>query len=218
MNIIDLTGLIEEGMWLDNPLILPPVIERFASVDGPTGWDAHRFTLSTIMGTYMEASAHLFLDGETIDQVLPERFICPAVVLSLPDCFPNQAICADDLRAVNADLHAGDAVLISTGWERRWNKTGFVEESPYFTLDAMQWLLDTGAAIIGADLPCFDSPTRPEGVVKLLFQHGRLLVAPLINLRLAGEKNMLKSTLIALPLKIKGVCGTPCRAILVDSI
>jgi len=218
MGVIDLTGLIEEGMWLDNPHILPPVIEHIASVNGQIGWDAHRFTLSTIMGTYLEASAHLFLEGETIDQILPERFICPAVLLQLPDCVPNQAIHADDLRAVNVQLQTGDAALIATGWERRWNKPEFVSESPYFTLDAMQWLLDAGSLIIGADIPSFDNPVHPQGVVKLLFQLGRLLIAPLVNLRLAGEQNIIKPILIALPLKIKGVCGAPCRAILVDSI
>jgi kynurenine formamidase len=217
MDVIDLTGLIEEGMWLDNPWITPPTIEPVAKINGPGGFDAHRFTLSTILGTYLEASAHLLPNGETIDQVAPERFIRPACVIQLPDLQPRQAISAQDLQSAGPVPQPGEAVLVATGWDRRWNRPGFVEDGPFFKLDAMQWLLDHGAAIIGADLPSFDNPRAPEGVVRLLFDAGRLLLAPLINLRDAARLNTPHPWLVALPLKIKGVCGTPCRALLVKN-
>lgn len=215
MEIIDLTGLIEEGMWLDNPWITPPRIEPVATIDGPAGFDAHQFTLSTILGTYLEASAHLLPEGETIDQVAPERFVRPATIIQLPDLKPRQFIHLADLQAGGAVPKAGDAVIIATGWDRFWNSPGFVEDSPYFSIEAMQWLLDQGAAIVGADLPSFDNPRAPEGVVHLLFGAGRLLLAPLTNLRETSRLNDPRPLLAAFPLKIKGVCGTPCRALLI---
>jgi arylformamidase len=216
MQVIDLTGLIEEGMWLDNPWITPPTIEPVATINGPEGFDAHRFTLSTILGTYLEASAHLRINGETIDQIPVERFIRPATVFQLPDLEAGQAISSRDLIAVGVSPQPGDAVLVATGWDRFWNQPGFVEDGPYFTLDAMRWLLDRGAVIIGADIPSFDNPHQPAGVLRVLFDSTCLLLAPLVNLREALHLNTPRPWLLALPLKIKGVCGTPCRALLVD--
>jgi arylformamidase len=216
MQVIDLTGMIEEGMWLDNPWVTPPVIESIATINGPAGFEAHQFTLSTVLGTYLEASAHLRAGGETIDQVAVERFISPAIVIQLPDMEPGQAIYSSDLNKTGANPQLGDAVLVATGWDRFWNQPGFVEKGPFFTKDAMEWLLDRGTAVIGADIPSFDNPCQPEGVVRMLFDADRLLLAPLINLRHASQLKTPYPWLLALPLKIKGVCGTPCRALLID--
>lgn len=214
MNVIDLTGTIEEGMWLDNPWIPAPTIELIASIDGPAGWEAHRLTLATILGTYIEASAHLIREGETIDEVSPERFIRPAAVIQLPDLDAGEAITRQALAVSGICPRPGDALLVSTGWDRRWNQPGFVEDSPYFTLEAMQWMIDTSPAIIGADIPCFDHPNQPNVTVRLLFDNNCLLLAPLVNLRAARRLSSSRMWLAALPIKIKGVCGTPCRALL----
>ncbi|HVO41151.1 MAG TPA: cyclase family protein [Aggregatilineales bacterium] len=213
--ILDITGLIEESMWSYPPPVTRPAIERIASLDGADGWDAHRMTLCTLTGTYLEASAHLLVNGETIDHVAPERFIRPATVLQLPDCAPGYPITPDDLAAAATDTapRRGDALLVATGWDRMWNQPRFVQDSPHFTSSAMAWLVDTGATVIGGDVPCFDDPAHPVGVNKLLFGAGSLILAPLVKLRQATRRDLL---LIALPLRVKGVCGTPCRALLVS--
>jgi arylformamidase len=212
MRILDLTGLIEETMWHYDPPVTPLVIEQIAGRDGPAGWDAHRLTLCTLTGTYLEASAHLLAGGDTIDQVPLERFVRPATILQLPDCAPGYAIGPDDLAAARVIPERGDAVLVATGWDRMWNRPGYVSDSPHFSQAAMRWLVDTGASIIGGDIPCFDDPAHPVGVNRLLFEAGCLILAPLINLRQAALERPL---LVALPLRVEGVCGTPCRAILI---
>ena len=47
------------------------------------------------------------------------------------------------------------------------------------------------------------------------FAAERLLLAPLVNLRQAGSG---RYTLVALPLNIPGVCGTPVRAVLIEGM
>ena len=213
MRVIDVTGTIEFPMWHYPAPVTPPVIEPIASLDDPAGWEAHRMTLCTLTGTYLEAAAHLLPGGETIIDVAPARLIRPASILQLPDCAPGYAITVQDFVATGVHPQTGDAVLVATGWDRMWNQPGYVEDSPHLTPEAMQWLVDSGASIIGGDMPCFDHPTEPQGVNVVLFRAGCLILAPLVNLRSAGAERL---WLIALPLKIKGVCGTPCRAILVD--
>lgn len=211
--IIDLTGAIEPGMWHYPDPVTPPAWEQIARLDGAAGWDAHRITLCTLTGTYLEAAAHLLPGGETIMAVAPERLIRPASILQLPDCPPRYAITPHDLAAAGVLPQPGDAVLVATGWDRMWNQPRFVDDSPFLTPGAMQWLVDSGASIIGGDMPCFDNPADPQGVNVTLFRAGCLILAPLVNLRQAAAG---RPRLIALPLKIKGVCGTPCRAILLE--
>jgi kynurenine formamidase len=213
MRIIDVTGVIEDQMWHYAGPVTPPVIEQIASLEGPAGWEAHRMTLCTLTGTYLEAAAHLLPGGEKIADIAPERLIRPAAILQLPDCPPGYAITAQDLRAGGIQPQAGDAVLVATGWDHMWNRPRYVEDSPYLLPEAMQWLVGTGASIIGGDMPCFDNPADPQGVNVVLFQANCLILAPLVNLRRAASARL---WLIALPLKVKGVCGAPCRALLLE--
>jgi kynurenine formamidase len=213
MRILDVTGVIENQMWHYPEPVTPPAIESIASLEGPAGWEAHRMTLCTLTGTYLEASAHLLPGGEKIADVAPERLIRPASILQLADCTPGYAIKAEDLTATSVQPQGGDAVLLATGWDRMWNSPRFVQDSPYLTPGAMQWLVDTGASIIGGDMPCFDDPADPQGVNHVLFNAGCLILAPLVNLRQAPPG---RPWLIALPLKVREVCGTPCRAVLIE--
>lgn len=214
MKIVDLTSPIQEGMWVYDLPISAPRIEQISSIDGPKHWDAHRITLTTLTGTYLEAPAHLIAGAETIDRVDPARFIRPATILQLPDCPPRYMIRSSDLDACGARPKRGDAVLVATGWDRNWSSPDYVRESPFFSPEAMDWLVSSGASIIGGDIPTFDDARNPADVNYQLFKAGCLLLAPMINLR--KIPNWQKTTLIALPLPIRGVSATPCRALVID--
>lgn len=214
MKIIDLTSPIQENMWVYDSPIFAPRIEQISSIDGPQHWEAHRITLTTLTGTYLEAPAHLIAGGETIDRVDPTRFIRPATVIQLPDCLPRYKIQRSDLEASGAQPKKGDAVLVATGWDRNWFSPDYVHESPFFSSEAMDWLVNSGASIIGGDIPTFDDARNPAGVNYQLFEAGCLLLAPMINLR--QVTNWKETTLIALPLPIRGVSATPCRALAIN--
>lgn len=213
MRVLDITGLIEEEMWHYEPPIRAPAITQIASIEGETGWDAHQITLFTLTGTYLEAAAHLFPAGDTIAAIDTRRFVKPAAIFHLPDLPPRYPITPEDLISTGMQPEPGGAVLISTGWEQRWNQPRFIQDSPHFTTQAMEWMMAAGAAIVGGDMPCFDDPARPVGVNEILFRADGLLLAPLVNLR---QVKMNQPLLVALPLKIQGVCGAPCRAILIE--
>lgn len=213
MQILEISGLIEEGMWVDNDLICPPVIEKISSIDGPKGWEAHRITLYTLTGTYLEASAHVQVNGMRIADVNLGKLIRPAIILKLIGIGADDRITAKDLESCGVSPAPGEAVLVATGWDQYWNKCGYVDHSPSFTLDAVDWLLRSKPVIVGADFPCFDSALTGGAVVRRVFQSDNLLLGPLVNLNQALKTRMI---LIVLPLGIKGVCGSPCRALLVD--
>lgn len=215
MRVIDLTGVIEPGMWgYGDPI--PPVDVRQVATIQTTGWEAHAFTLATIVGTYIESAAHVIKGAPRIDQIPVERFVVEASVLRVPPKSALEHITAEELQAATPrGFSAGMGIIVVTGWDVKWNAPDFVMGSPHFEESAMDWIVAQRPSLLGLDVPCSEDPD-PARAVDLntrLFRSGALLLAPLVNL-IAVRRPVIQ--LIALPLKIKGVCGTPCRAIAIE--
>lgn len=213
MKIIDISGALENEMWSYDPPIPKVCIEQVASID-KIGWEAHQISFATISGTYLEASAHLLRGGRTIDQLKPEELIKEAVVIRVPEKKPLEHITVEDLKSNKVKINKGDALLIYTGWDKMWNKENFVKESPHFTKKSMNWIIERGISILGLDIPCSEDPQNREDLNSALFKSGALLLAPVVNLAQISRSRL---KLIALPLKIKGVSGSPCRALVLES-
>jgi len=210
MRIIDLTGTIEPGMWWFG-LPTPKVeFEEISSLE-KVGWISQKFTLSTITGTYLETAAHMIRGARTIDEVKPESLICEATVVTVPQKNNREQITKEELLPMEETFKPCEALLIWTGWDRNWNKPGFVNESPYFSKDAMGYLLTKEIAILGSDIVSYDDPRASHmDFVKEFFKKDGLLLSPLINL---GQIKQKKIKLIVFPLKLKGLSASPCRAI-----
>jgi kynurenine formamidase len=215
MGIVDITGPIENGMW-SYPDPYPKVEIREIPVPDWIAYPTYswEFSLSAQSGTYLETAAHMFQDAPTIDQVPVERFFLDAAVIKVGDKQANEPIRAAELAGAQVEIRPGDALLVCTGWDRNWYDTSYVAQSPHFTLEAMHWILDQQISLMGADLPRFDSWENPQQFFGDFFRRDILLLAPLVNL---GAISHSRVRLIALPLKIKGVCGTPCRAVVLES-
>ncbi|MBN1427072.1 MAG: cyclase family protein [Anaerolineae bacterium] len=212
MKIIDLSCLVERDMAVVGAPATAPVIENLTTLED--GCLVHRFELTSLTGTCLEASAHVFPDGERLDEIALDRLVRPATIFHLGNVEPRQAITAERLQATGAVLTAGDAALISTGWDQMWKTPSYYGDSPYFTLDAIKWLIERDAQIIGADFGRYDCPDRPLEVTRLMLATNRLLLAPLVNVTKITDRRPL---LVALPIKFKGVCGSPCRAIIIQN-
>jgi arylformamidase len=210
MRIVDLTGLIEEGMWSYGPPLPDVSIRKSISQDAVTNY---AITLGSITGTYLETSAHRFPNGPSLDDIPIKRFITRAAVIKLRTKRRLGHITEEELCSSGVVVKKGDALLFSTGWDRMWTKENFVKDSPHFTKEAMDWVLERQVSILGGDIPCFDDPREPNGLVKGLFESGALILAPLVNVWRI-RKNRIR--LIALAPRVKGTCGLPCRAVALE--
>jgi arylformamidase len=213
MKIIDLSCLIEEDMGVIEFPTTPPVIKDITSLE-EHGYLVHQFEFTSLTGTYLEASTHIFPDGEKLNELDLDRFVRPATIFHLQNIGPRHAITVEELKAVGVEMKSGDAALISTGWDQMWKNTNYYSDTPFFTIGAIKWLIEKDAQIIGADFGNYDSPERPLEVVKLMMATNRLLLAPLVNVTKITD---VRPLLIALPLKIKGTCGSPCRAVVIQN-
>jgi arylformamidase len=214
MRLVDITGPLENGMWR-YPDPYPEV--RLEEIPVPE-WIPYPtyswvFTLGSQSGTYLETAAHMFRGALSIDQVPLERLVLETAVIQLREVGANEAITADELEGAQVDVRPGDALLVATGWGSRWHAPDFVENCPYFTREAMEWVFQREVSLMGADMPRFDSWRTPQLFFAEFFQRDILLLAPLVNLRAITRPRV---RLIALPLKVVGACGSPCRAIVIE--
>lgn len=224
MKLTEISGLIEEGMW--NYGILGTGKEKEA-LDGPKireittvaedGFSAHRLDLSILTGTYLETGAHILENVRSIDEVSVGELFLSSAIIKIPKG-KREHITREDLEKSQVKVEKGDALVIYTGWDRMWNKEGFMLESPHFEAEAMDWVVDKGVKILAGDTPCYDDANDPKDSQELpqlrkLYLSGALALAPIVN----GDKvNEGRAHLIVLPLKVKGVCATPCRAVVVE--
>jgi kynurenine formamidase len=223
---VELSGALENGLWSYQALpglekIIPDVrIETIATVR-ENDFFASRLTMSTISGTYVEAGSHILEGARNLDQYRVTDFIKPARILRLPAQKPK-ALIDEKLLASCAprSLRPGQAILVATGWGRRWNQPGYVLECPNFTKGAIAWLLKHKPSICGFDVPCIESSWSEDaveekgGLLGMLFKKNVLLVAPLVHLsRVKADRG----TLYCLPLPVAGTSGAPARVVFEES-
>jgi kynurenine formamidase len=218
MHIVEISGPIEDGMWsYGNPYPTP----RITQIPPPVWLDYPVYSQAVSMavqsGTYLETAAHMNRNHITIDQLPLERcYQIDALVLWIPrqaDEAITEEQLAQALDATGEQLKNGDALLVGTGWDKRWYSPDYVTHPPYFTAAAIDWVLDHRVSLLGGDTPRYDSPNNPQNFFPKFFQHDILLLAPVINLDQARRP---RGKLTALPLKIKNACASPVRALWIE--
>jgi arylformamidase len=164
--------------------------------------------LSAHTGTHADAPYHYTPDGEHPAATPLDHYIGPAHVASIQR--ENGGITPADFSG--HDLSGLKRLLIHT-WVSELPDDQWAEDFPYPTLELIDWLADQGGVLLGVDMPSVDSFDSKD-----LPGHHRLYQRGLRNLEslsLAGVPDG-RYELIALPLKLDGVCGSPVRAILKD--
>ena len=209
MRIIDVTGAIENGMWSYGPPYPEVVIEEIPQPDfiehQTFSW---RFELGAQTGTYLETSLHVTREGPALIEIPVEQLIGrDAAILRVP-CAPDHRIEAAELEACGVPVNPGDAVIVATGWDERWNAPDFVSNCPWFSYGAMRWLLDREPFMICGDMPRFDFRGPTAGLTAgVLRRRGAAAGA-------AGDLGAVRADrvkLTALPLKWRRLRGALSR-------
>ena len=173
-----------------------------------------QLVMSTHLGTHLDAPFHFFDDGRTVDEVDPGRGIGPAWVLDFSGKRPKEDITRGDLLAHDRKLARGARIVVRTGWDRVYPEERYFTDYPGFPPDACVLLAERGIACLALDTPSVYGPDY-VAVHHTLLGAGILIVEGLAHLeRLMNERVFLA----ALPLRIKGRDGSPCRVIAVDEM
>lgn len=136
----------------------------------------------------------------------------------------DQPVTRSDLEAVSqaqeVTLNQGDVVLVRTGNGARWNDPAAYLASGGVSADASQWLADQQVKAVGADHTSWDTVgvVDPDlhvsfpGHLILLVRHGIYIIENLLLEDLARDR-VYEFLFVCLPLKMRGVTGSPIRPI-----
>lgn len=106
-------------------------------------------------GTYVDSPFHRHRHAEDLAALPVDRLAgLPGLVVDAPDAGAPVEIDVDDVR--------GRAVLMRTGWDRRWGTEAYWEPDPYLSPATLDALIDGGAALVGVDWGNVDDTTDPE--------------------------------------------------------
>jgi len=165
-----------------------------------------RLELSPHTGTHADAGWHTAAEGLHPHELPLEKYLGRAQVVTLTR--KHGGIVPDDLRhLLQAPI---ERVLIHT-WISDNPDHIFREDFPYPTVELIDWLADQGVVLLGLDSPSVDAYESKD-----LPGHHRLRQRDMVHLeilQLSGVPDGIYE-LIALPLKISEVCGSPVRAVL----
>jgi kynurenine formamidase len=182
-----------------------------------SNWQGSVFRMFCHSGTHIDAPVHFIRDTRTIDQAPLDRLVGRGWLFDLTAAGPAGAISAESLEAADPGLQAGDMAILRTDWtDTNWGAERFVEDSPYLTLDGAQWLVDHGVKAIVYDF-------SEEFVVRNAGFRGEecevhhlILGSGVWNIEYVTNLGALRGpavTIVALPLKLTGLDGSPARVI-----
>lgn len=220
----DLSGLIEEGMWSYDVLpgletIFPKInIAKISSIE-KDGFHSSSFSLSSVTGTYLEAGAHIINGGRMLDDYSVVDFIKPVRIVRVGRLKPKELVTRELLEKNAPRINSGDAIIVCTGWYKRWNTPGYVLDCPNYSPKALEWILNRQPSIFGVDVPCIESawgdevPESKGRILKRIFETGALLAAPLVNFDSITNDS---GTLYCFPMKVAGSSGAPARIVYIE--
>jgi arylformamidase len=157
-------------------------------------------------GTHIDAPAHLLKHGATVDAIPLESLIGACRVIDMRH--RTGAITASDLK--RQDLAGTRRLLLRTNNSALWKKAGFSETYTGMSAAAASYLVQLGIQLVGIDYLSVEPFHGGGEVHRILFEAG---VVILEGLDLAGVDPG-EFELICLPLKLAGIDGAPCRAVL----
>lgn len=205
MKIIDISPAIEEGMLLypgDAQFQKIPIctIER-------SGCNMMKIGLGTHTGSHIDAPLHFLSDGDSIDNIPLSTFIGKVQVVEIKGREITSGILREKV-APDAERLLFKTTNSTLTQERRFSK-----DYTYLTQDGAQFLARSGIKLVGIDYISIERfGTSDFSVHKTLFE-ARICVLEGIDL---SHVRAGYYTLVALPLKLKGLDGSPVRAILIQ--
>ena len=176
------------------------------------------FTMNSHIGTHIDAPRHFYADGGAVDELPLDRLVMrEAVVLDVSKKSANEGVTADDLDRTGVNPAPGQIAVIKTLWtDRAWGTPEFWSETVYLEPSVGEWIAAREVAAVAMD--CF--PEKPFWRMTLTpaergANHKRWLKAgiPMIQLLTHLDRIGDRFTLVALPLRLKGMDGAPARVI-----
>jgi arylformamidase len=198
--VLDITRPLGENVPL-YPGDGKPVFRRRAR----KGYTCTDLELTTHTGTHLDAPSHYLAGGTSVDRIPLPKLIGKARVLEVEDA--GDAITAG---ALSGNLQGVKRVLFKT---RASGARSFGPEFPHLTIDAARFLAGAGTLVVGIDSPSIEAHGGDGSVHRELLAGGTAILE-LLDLSGVAEGDYF---MVALPLRLEGLDGSPARVILMEN-
>jgi kynurenine formamidase len=208
---IDLGHTVEDGL-LTYKGLPPPVISDYLSREESRAFYAHgtefhigRINMIGNTGTYVDAPFHRYPHGKDLSELPLESLAdLPGVLIDGSSTAPN------DIDLFQGKNLAGKAVLVHTGWSRHWRTDKYFENPPFLTRQAAEFLVHSGAALVGIDSMNIDDINDKSRPVHTVLLNSNIPIAEhLANLAQLPDDGF---RFFAVPVKVKSFGTFPVRA------
>ena len=164
--LIDLSHTVEHGMITYKGLPAPIICDFLSREDSRSHYaPGVEFNIGKIemvanTGTYVDSPFHRFANGKDLAE-LPLESLADLDGIVVRAQKLGRAISADAFHGMNLK---GKAVLVHTDWAQHWGTDQYFEGHPFLTKNAVEFLVEEGAAFVGIDTYNIDDTndgTRP---------------------------------------------------------
>ncbi len=164
--------------------------------------------MSAHSGTHLDAPFHFVPGGATIESLPLELFIGPALVQTVD---AGRYITKEHVEAV--DLKGESRILFKTRNSHLLHKPAYDPDFVAFSVEAAQALVARGVKLVGLDyLSVAHAGDEQVPVHRAFLDHGVILLEG-VDL---SEIKPGRYELICFPIRLRGLDGAPCRAVLRD--
>jgi arylformamidase len=187
----------------------PIKIKQLATVS-VHGYNEKQFTITSHIGTHIDAPAHMLEHGNRLDELAVDAFYAHACVIDV-SAYHGKQIDEHVLMNSAQQIENNEYIIFYTGYEQYWGQEKYFKDFPVLTSEAAQFLCDKNLKGIGLDA-CSVDPVGSQDlpIHHILFNSGLTIVENLTNLKnLIGTRFLFS----CFPLKIEDADGSPVRAI-----
>ena len=176
----------------------------------------HNVSIVSHIGTHIEAPYHLFKSKADLAGLSLEQLMGEAVLLDLRQCPRKSAVTAQQLQEASAKaggIRPGDIVFCNLGSANLYGTEEY-GTSPYFSPEAIQWLVGQGMKLMGVDASGVEVPGTENHINhSALFTKGIPLIENLANL---DRLSRTRFTVYELPIAVEGLEAFPLRVVAVE--
>lgn len=161
--------------------------------------------MSTHTGTHIDAPVHYLKSGDTIDTISLKNLIGRCRVVDVSGAGSN--ITAEHLAGKTDNT---PRLLLKTSFS---GQNHFIENYPSLSFDAARLITAKGICCVGIDSPSIESYLCDGTVHRELLGNGCIIIE-LLDLSAVPQGDY---DMIALPLRLEGLDGSPARVVLIKN-
>ncbi len=209
MKIIDLSQEICENL---QPFPGDPCVTITNHQNYENGYLVNEFCIGTHTGTHIDAPVHRLKRTKAVDELSIDKFVGKAYVMDFTFLEPLEEISYEQLKKFNDEVVDVNTVIIKTGWADHLDSDDYFSDFPGLSEECIKWFVENGITLVALETPSVNAQ-KHEQIHTLLLGRKILIVESLINVDKITTDYV---DFFAVPLKLKGLDGSPVRAFAIE--